>query len=325
MKLTAEQSVATLTTLVDESSLPDAQLANNPHASPQFLDRIAASSNWELRRLVASNPNTPTETLWQLGIDFPEAVLANPIFELLQLERLDLASTIPPATLTSLLQCERVPKQFMEYALAQQDYSLWLAVAYNPHTPGHILERLAHKSRFQDRESIRAIAAHPNTPHHLLDRAIDIGSGVAAIVAENPHTPVPVLERILAKYADGDRALAIAVALHPQIDPQLLIKLALAPDLIAAKSLWLAKQPTTTSEVLAELAQTDWDIQLLAIVRHPHAPIATIEKIWSHLQATALQPHPDRAQLDRLIYDSFVGNPQTPGHLRAELRKLIHW
>ena len=171
--------LVTDTTTATVPGVSAAQTASNPNTDPQLLRKIATETDWELRRIVASNPNTPTDVLWQLGIDFPEAILSNPMFALLQLERLDLAAEIPHSTLTSLLQCERVPRNLMEYALSQQDYSLWLAVAYNPDTPSALLKNLAQKSRYQDRELIRAVAAHPHTPPDLLAEIVNVGSNVA--------------------------------------------------------------------------------------------------------------------------------------------------
>ena len=296
------------------------EIAINPNTNPQLLRKIATESNFELRRLVASNPNTPTDVLWQLGIDFPEAILSNPIFALLQLEQLHLAAEIPHDTLTSLLQCELVPKNFMEYAINQQDYSLWLAVAYNPRTSSALLENLARKSRHQDRELIRAVAAHPRTPPHLLAEIIDIGDSVAQIVTENVQTPVGVLVKILAKYGQtNDPIFKMLVALHPQTTPQILMQMSLAPTKSAAQSLWLAKQITTESHQLLQLAQTEWDVLWLAIVRHPHTPSAVIEQIWRKIWVI----HTTHHQIDRLIYDSFAGNANTPPQLRTELRKLL--
>jgi hypothetical protein len=297
-----------------------AQMASDPTTNPQILRKIATESDWQLRQLVASNPNTPTDALWQLGIDFPEAILNNPIFELLQLEQLDLVATIPQPTLTSLLQCDRVPTSFMEYAVSQQDYSLWLAVAYNPHTPSTLLEHLAQKSRGRDRELIRAVAAHPQTPPHLLAEIIDIGAGIAQIVAENAQTPIPVLAQILRKYANPhDPTFTTLVALHPQLNPRLLVQMYLAPSEAAAQSLWLAKQSDTPAAQLTQLAETDWQVLLLAIVRHPQTPSQTIDSIWQQLSIDPHVPSP----LDRLIYDSFASNPQTSPQLRGELRKLL--
>jgi hypothetical protein len=320
MKVTIEQPVVGQMTTTVFPGVSDAQMAINPNTNPQLLRQIATGKDWELRQLVARNPNTPTDILWELGIDFPEAILNNPIFELLQLEQLQLAAEIPHSTLTSLLQCDRVPRNFMEYAVSQQDYSLWLAVAYNPLTPGTLLENLAQKSRSQDRELIRAIAAHPQTPTHLLAEIIDIGGSVAQIVAENLQTPVAVLEKILDKYRQtNDPIFTTLVALHPDLTPQLLMQLCLAPNESAAQDLWLAKQIATESTQLLELAKTDWDVLRLAVVRHPHTPGATIEQIWHQLRINHNTPR----QIDRLIYDSFVSNSNTPPSLREELRKLL--
>jgi hypothetical protein len=312
--------------VTDEKTPPGVKMtsmlraASDPKTNPQVLRKMATETDEHLRQLVASNPNTPTETLWQLGIDFPEAILNNPVFELLQLEQLDLVATIPQPTLLSLLQCDRVPISFMEYAVTQQDYSLWLAVAYNPHTPSQQIEHLAQKSRGRDRELIRAVAAHPHTPPHLLAEIIDIGTGIAQIVAENAQTPLPVLEQILRKYGGpSDPTFTTLVALHPQLNPRLLMQMYLAPSETAAQSLWLAKQPDTSSAQLAQLAKTDWQVLLLAVVRHPQTPSHTIDAIWQQLQIDSHIPSP----LDRLIYDSFASNPQTAPHLRNELRKLL--
>jgi hypothetical protein len=300
-----------------------AQIATNPSTSPQILRKIATEPDWELRRLVAGNPNTPTDTLWQLGVDFPEAILSNPIFKLLQLEQLNLVADIPHSTLTSLLQCESVPSNFLEYAVERQDYSLWLAVAYNPHTPGKLLENLARKSRAQDRELIRAVAAHPHAPAHLLAEIVDIGSNVAQIVAENAQTPVVVLEKILHKYGQiNDPTLfTTLVALHPLITPRLAIGMHLAPTESDAKSLWLAKQPATVSAQLAALAVTDWNALHLAVVRHSNTSQETIEQIWEQISAI----YTGGSQMDRLIYDSFVNNAQTSASIREQLRKLLKW
>ena len=322
MESNLKQIVAVKTTQAIESRVATAQIATDPDSDPQLLRKIAIGSDWELRRLVAGNPNTPTELLWQLGLDFPEAILTNPIFRLLQLEQLQLAAEMPQATLTSLLQCEQVPIAFMEYAVGQQDYGLWLAVAYNPHTPSRLLEHLVQKSRNQDRELIRAVAAHPQTPHKLLAEILKIGSGVAQVVAENAHTPITVLEQILKKYGQsGDTTFMTLVALHPQINVQLMLDMQLAPNEFAAQSLWLAKQTDTRSAELVELANSDWDPLQLAVARHPNTLRSTIEQIWQQIRSRHIHP----SQIDRVLYDSFAGNPNTSDQIRGELRKLLEW
>lgn len=322
MESTVQQIVAAKTTKSVSSKISSTQIAIDPTSDPQSLRKIATDKDWELRRLVASNPNTPIDVLWQLGLDFPEAILINPIFQLLQLEQIQLAAEVPYATLTCLLQCERVPPNFMDYAVSQQDYGLWLAVAYNVHAPANILENLARKSRHQDRELIRAIAAHPNTPSHLLSEIIKISSGVAQVVAENVQTPFDVLEQILRKYSQfGESTFMTLVALHPQLDPRLLLQLYLAPNESAAQSLWLAKQSATNSSQLVELAQTEWEPLQLAVVRHQNTPSPTIDLLWKKMRAN----HHNPSQLDRLMYDSFASNPNTSDQIRDELRNLLQW
>ncbi len=339
MDVTLEQIVASNTTpIVDlsnsfaspyhqieiEADLQTTEKASNPQTRPEILRQLASDSDWQIRRLIANNPNTPTDLLWHLGIDFPEAVLTNLIFPLLQLEHLQLAAEIPACTLTSLLQCPEVPIAFMEYAVGQQDYSLWLAVAYNHNTPSHLLANLARKSRNQDRELIRAVAAHPNTPPQLLNEIIDIGFSVAQIVAENPHTPLSVLEKLLhiyGKSSDLSLIFMMLVALHPQITPQLLISMSLAPNQVAADALWLAKQVDTTSTQLIEMADLDWNVLRLAIVRHPNTPVNIVEQIWHQIQADRTP----ESQIDRLVYDSFVCHPHISTEMRGELRKLLSW
>ena len=58
--------------------------ATNPLTSPKRLEQLSQHSNKTLRRLVALNPSTPIETLWKLGIEFPQEVLNHPVLLLLR-------------------------------------------------------------------------------------------------------------------------------------------------------------------------------------------------------------------------------------------------
>lgn len=64
--------------------------AVDPTLPPQrllYLHRYVA----EIDDLIAGNPNVPLSLLWKLALDYPEAVLANPILPLLFLEDPNLA------------------------------------------------------------------------------------------------------------------------------------------------------------------------------------------------------------------------------------------
>ena len=76
--------------------------------SPERL-RELAEQNVKLARIVASNPNTPRETLLELGTEFPEELLKNPVFDLLLLENPNLLAQMPESTLKSLVKLEIMP------------------------------------------------------------------------------------------------------------------------------------------------------------------------------------------------------------------------
>lgn len=120
------------------------QVAKNPTTLPELLQALATSSDATTRFHVAANPNTPTDVLLNLGSEFPEALLDNPIFSLLSLENPNLVHEIPLTTLRSLLQCETVPVSFLEQAANNSDMEVHLAVATNVQTPQTVLAKLMH-------------------------------------------------------------------------------------------------------------------------------------------------------------------------------------
>jgi hypothetical protein len=131
-----------------------------------------------------------------------------------------------------------------------------------------------------------------------------------------------ILEQILRKYGQiNDPTFTTLVALHPHITARLALQMHLAPNESAAQSLWLAKQPSTAAAQLAELAETDWNVLRLAIVRHSNTSEDLIDRMWKQILAI----HVQGSQMDRLIYDSFAGNARTSAPIREELRKLLKW
>ncbi|MEH1811314.1 MAG: hypothetical protein V7K26_18655 [Nostoc sp.] len=174
----------------------DFALASAVDTSVVVLEELSLHPQPEVRHAVARNPNTPTEVLLKLGKEFPDAITANPIFNLLLLEnpeshfvRLSLARS----TTTS------------ESAIAQlskiEDEEILCAVAGNPKTPLHILERFVVEGPplFFDYETadesaldglFTAIAQNPNTSELLLLQLDESGiSNIEMAIAENPNAP----------------------------------------------------------------------------------------------------------------------------------------
>lgn len=117
-------------------------VANNTSAPANLLRELSVSSDATTRAHVAANPNTQTEVLLELGSEFPEQLLGNPIFSLLLLENPNLVEQIPLTTLRNILRVESVPGFFLEWAATHADSEVQLAVATNSQTPKTVLEKL---------------------------------------------------------------------------------------------------------------------------------------------------------------------------------------
>ena len=116
------------------------KIAANPSTPPHVLIELSKHRNSQIRSLIASNPNTPLETLKCLGWEFADAIVENPVFDLLKLEdpysnivRLTLARSTktPPEVLVKLIATEKL------------DVQTCRAVANNINTPIDALGNLA--------------------------------------------------------------------------------------------------------------------------------------------------------------------------------------
>jgi len=85
--------------LAKESEALAKVVAKNPKAPAFLLEELGSSSLTSIRKAVTTNPNTPTSTLLQLGIQFPEALVTNPIFDSLFLQNPNLLADISKLTL----------------------------------------------------------------------------------------------------------------------------------------------------------------------------------------------------------------------------------
>ncbi|BAZ17349.1 hypothetical protein NIES4071_92270 [Calothrix sp. NIES-4071] len=107
-------------------------LGTNICTAPGVLLLLSTSKDYETRKAVASNPNTPTEILFKLGVEFPYELLENPVFSLLLLENPLLFQDLPEDTQASLLKLEVVPDTFLQWALSYRRPKTMFAVAMNP-------------------------------------------------------------------------------------------------------------------------------------------------------------------------------------------------
>jgi pentose-5-phosphate-3-epimerase len=150
MILTPEQQACSLNTsskqlhaLAEQSKKLARLVCTNPNAAPDLLQKLANSCDDKILLAIASNPNTPTNILWKVGVEFPEEVLSNPVFSLLLLENANLIEEIPQKTLESFLKVDIVPDSFIKWVVnTKKQNDLALAVTMNPKSSKEILEQL---------------------------------------------------------------------------------------------------------------------------------------------------------------------------------------
>ena len=176
------------------------------------LRKLATSDDRAIRKAVTSNPNTPTDILWQLGAEFPDQLLANPVWDLLLLEHPNLFGDMPSETLESLLS--RATGSFFELVSRDINDKVRRVVASNSNTPPAVLEKLATDENMWVRQRV---AKNSNTPVKLLQKlATDGDTWVRHEVVTNPNTP-PTLLQILA--TDRDRHVRYEVARNNNTPP----------------------------------------------------------------------------------------------------------
>ncbi|BAZ41817.1 hypothetical protein NIES4101_77850 [Calothrix sp. NIES-4101] len=117
-------------------------VATNVCAIPELLHELSTSDDRETRQAVASNPNTPTDVLFQLGAEFPQELLENPVFSLLLLENPNLLADMPEDTQASLLKLPTIPDAFIQWGLTSRRTSILYALAMNPQVNQWDLQRL---------------------------------------------------------------------------------------------------------------------------------------------------------------------------------------
>ncbi|MEH2002066.1 MAG: hypothetical protein V7L00_25595 [Nostoc sp.] len=274
----------------------DFTIASADDTSVVVLEELSLHPQPEVREAVARNPNTPTKVLLKLGKEFPDAITANPVFNLLVLEnpeshfvRLSLARS----TTTS----ERAIAQLSKI----EDEEILCAVARNPKTPLHILEQLVESPpHFCDDENadesdvdelFTAIVQNPNTSESLLLQLSSGSSNVQMAIAQNPKAPLSLLNT----FADWRNfSMHKAIARNPQAPSAILEKLAgentkeirdlvkkhpnVSETAIAIIN-FIEGKPGTSIDLLERLASDRRASVRLLVAAHPSSPAKVLEKL----------------------------------------------
>lgn len=113
------------------------QAALDENTKPFVLDKLANSHDSRVRQYTAKNPNTAVETLLELGNEFPEEIITNPVFNLLLLEN-------PQSEFVqiSLFRSTTTPLDVLE-KMVKREFFLFKNIIENQKVDPEILDRLA--------------------------------------------------------------------------------------------------------------------------------------------------------------------------------------
>ena len=223
-------------------------VAKNSSAPEDLLTELAHTGDTATRKAVTTNPNTPKETLLELGTQFPEELLDNPVFDLLLLENPNLLADMPKSSLKSLVKRETVPKSFLDWAVNHADDDVLIALLRNPQLSYENLTKLTKHSNSQivevaklhvnwgeeienpdelvqqaikhsglnipkGKEEIFSYLSVEMIPEKWLDSVLtSVDSDVRRNVASNPNTPVSLLEKLA---TDSDKYVRREVSSNP--------------------------------------------------------------------------------------------------------------
>lgn len=117
--------------------------AQDPRTAPERLRWLASSPHSDVRRAVATNPNTPEAVLMQLAPQFPAEVLNNPLLELLLLVNPNFWAEVPAYARNALIGSPEAKEGFLRWACKNGDTDTLLSVLRNPKAPSGAVEELA--------------------------------------------------------------------------------------------------------------------------------------------------------------------------------------
>ena len=305
-----------------EGSIGDLKkIAASPSTPSHLLIELGKHKNSQIRSLIASNPNTPVETLKCLGQEFADAIVDNPVFELLILEdanskfvRLTLARSTktPPEVLAKLIATEN------------SDFEICCAVANNINTPINALASLAI-------EIVNGTTDY--IPSSVTNRLVDNWLYLAIRIIRNPNIPESCLEKVLdISIVRNHQELLWESVSIPKLSYQMLEKLSLYPakhpdiQLEGCGCLLIDlplvnQSPILLDNIARNTLPFDEDV-FLKIAKNSITLTPTIEYIAAHDSRhvrNALIDHPNvsRKALDIILF--MQGKPGTPVELLREL------
>jgi hypothetical protein len=276
-------SSESLAALLDQDDATNRMIARHPNSGSALLEKLSHSSDRTTRALVAANPDVPLAVYLRLGAQFPSEFLANPILDLLFLENPALLQELPDNLLVPVLRKPNCPQSFLIWAAAQGSEKVQLAVAMNAKAPQQAIDRLRNSIYMAVTEAVshqKFMRVDAETAEPLFRQAVKDWLGSLSYhdtqtalekkeigLAQLPYLETPV-RLLLAGVKQGHLfALSQDTAWLEQLIRHL------GDDFRYS----VARDPTSTTAVLAMLAKDQVTDVRSEIASNPNTPIALLE------------------------------------------------
>ena len=289
-------------------------VATNINSPPELLAELAYAEDQLIRKAVASNPNTSKESLFQLGYEFPEELLNNPIFDLFFLENPNLLNEIPESTLESILKLETIPNTILDWVTNNyKDGYILFIVLRNAKLSSEYLNKLIinknvwiaeeaklhinwHEEIENSEQFIRQALQKKRLGLHTYTRYIFISLFTEMISSQWVND--------FAFYAVPYLSQTIMENLH--IPANILAKLA-THEIMNVRSA-VARNLNTPANVLTMLANDKYKYVRSQVARNPNTPVNILIKLASEEQFSircqvAVNPNTPVNILEQLVTD----------------------
>ena len=278
------------------------KLARSENTSSDILVELSQEHNQELRRIIASNPNTPIEVLKNLGEDYADEITSNPIFDLLLIENYD------SKFLKSCLACSSNTQiKTLEKLSCDLDYSIRAKVAENQNISGNILSELAKDENY---DVIKSLIKNKNVTQDILEILTSnmiANNYFSHEIIKHPKSSTNILRLLVDGYCNNRTRIfgnaCVSVAQHPKTPVDILAKLARSN--VASVRRGVAGNKQTPNKLLAELSSDNATSVIRAVARNPKTSKSLLAELAEHS--------------DKSIRSAVAQNHKTPIDILAKL------
>ncbi len=257
--------------------------ATNPETTPERLRELSRFRGY-IGRLVAQNPNAPTDVLLYVARWCWESVLRNPVLPLLLLENPGLPAEFPVVALRQILKLENPPREFLPPLMRHSNAEIREGVRLHRANGAVADKATLPELPLTGSAALAELLASGLAPHWIVEAALEcaVGSlrGYARTALRALPDAEPLRERVLwMREAGADPSLQCVGKGKADMAPEKLVALAQGGPF--ARKL-AARHPNTPPESLIELAELHQaDIVRRCVAENSSTPPQTLISLAS--------------------------------------------